>query len=161
MRRACVNMAALRRVLESHQNRCLQHRRGWSRDVSEDIANEVLERVFDADENLSEDTKRFISPAAVSVISRAGSEESIRSRLQRRQFQAALDTPTWRASNAFRIEWMREHYRASRSRAVLNRRSGLTGESERVAFAAAARILWVVDGSGTVHSEAPSLGGCI
>ena len=33
---------------------------GWSRDVSEDIANEVLERAFDADENLSEDTKRFI-----------------------------------------------------------------------------------------------------
>jgi hypothetical protein len=33
---------------------------GWSRDVSEDIANEVLERVFDADDNLSEDTKRFI-----------------------------------------------------------------------------------------------------
>jgi hypothetical protein len=60
MRRACVNMAALRRVLESHQNRCLQRRRGWWRDVSEDIANEVLERVFDADENLSEDTKRFI-----------------------------------------------------------------------------------------------------
>jgi hypothetical protein len=46
-------------------------------------------------------------------------------------------------------------------RAVLNCRPGLTGESERVAFAAAARILWVVDGSGTVHSEAPSLGGCI
>ena len=33
---------------------------GWSRDVSEDIANEVLERAFDADDNLSEDTKRFI-----------------------------------------------------------------------------------------------------
>jgi hypothetical protein len=33
---------------------------GWSRDVSKDIANEVLERAFDADENLSEDTKRFI-----------------------------------------------------------------------------------------------------
>jgi hypothetical protein len=33
---------------------------GWSRDVSEDIANDVLERAFDADENLSEDTKRFI-----------------------------------------------------------------------------------------------------
>jgi hypothetical protein len=33
---------------------------GWSRDVTEDIANEVLERAFDADENLSEDTKRFI-----------------------------------------------------------------------------------------------------
>jgi len=28
--------------------------------VSEDIANEVLERAFDADENFSEDTKRFI-----------------------------------------------------------------------------------------------------
>src|ERR1700681_2647204 len=33
---------------------------GWSRDVSEDIAGEVLERAFDADENLGEDTKRFI-----------------------------------------------------------------------------------------------------
>ena len=33
---------------------------GWSRDVSEDIAGEVLERAFDADDNLSEDTKRFI-----------------------------------------------------------------------------------------------------
>ena len=30
------------------------------RDVSEDIANEVLERALDVDENLSEDTKRFI-----------------------------------------------------------------------------------------------------
>jgi hypothetical protein len=33
---------------------------GWSRDVSEDIAGEVLERAFDADDNLSDDTKRFI-----------------------------------------------------------------------------------------------------
>jgi hypothetical protein len=33
---------------------------GWSRDVSEDIASEVLDRAFDADDNLSEDTKRFI-----------------------------------------------------------------------------------------------------
>jgi hypothetical protein len=33
---------------------------GWSRDVSEDIAAEVLERAFDADDNLSEETKRFI-----------------------------------------------------------------------------------------------------
>jgi hypothetical protein len=31
---------------------------GWSRDVSEDIAGEVLERAFDADDNLSEGTKR-------------------------------------------------------------------------------------------------------
>jgi hypothetical protein len=31
-----------------------------SRDVSEDIAGEVLEPAFDADDNLSEDTKRFI-----------------------------------------------------------------------------------------------------
>jgi hypothetical protein len=28
--------------------------------VSEDIANEVLDRVFDADETLSDDTKRFV-----------------------------------------------------------------------------------------------------
>jgi hypothetical protein len=34
---------------------------GWSRDVSEDIAGEVLRRAFDADENLAEDTKRFIA----------------------------------------------------------------------------------------------------
>jgi hypothetical protein len=33
---------------------------GWSRDVSQDIAGEVLEQGFDADVNLSEDTKRFI-----------------------------------------------------------------------------------------------------
>src|SRR5277367_2384447 len=33
---------------------------GWSRDVSEDIAGEVLERAFDADDNLGESTKRFI-----------------------------------------------------------------------------------------------------
>jgi hypothetical protein len=33
---------------------------GWSRDVSEDIAGEVLERAFDADDNFGEDTKRFI-----------------------------------------------------------------------------------------------------
>jgi hypothetical protein len=48
----------------------------WSRDVSEDIADEVLERALDADDNLSEDTKRFIDrhmtpgdkrPAAPSV----------------------------------------------------------------------------------------------
>jgi hypothetical protein len=37
---------------------------GWSRDVSEDIANEVLERAFDGDENFSEDTfiDRHVSP---------------------------------------------------------------------------------------------------
>jgi hypothetical protein len=33
---------------------------GWSRDASQDIAGEVLERAFDADVNVSEDTKRFI-----------------------------------------------------------------------------------------------------
>jgi hypothetical protein len=33
---------------------------GWSRDVSEDIAGELLERAFDAHDNLGEDTKRFI-----------------------------------------------------------------------------------------------------
>ena len=33
---------------------------GWSRDVSEDIAAELLERAFDAGENLTEDTKRFV-----------------------------------------------------------------------------------------------------
>jgi hypothetical protein len=34
---------------------------GWSRDVSEEIAGELLERAFDADNNLGEDTKRFIN----------------------------------------------------------------------------------------------------
>jgi hypothetical protein len=33
---------------------------GWSRDVSEDIANAVLDQAYDADDSLSEDTKRFI-----------------------------------------------------------------------------------------------------
>jgi hypothetical protein len=33
---------------------------GWSRDVSEDVAGEVLERAFDADDNLLEGTERFI-----------------------------------------------------------------------------------------------------
>jgi hypothetical protein len=51
---------------------------GWSRDVSEDIANEVLDRAYDADETLAEGSKRFIDrhvtpgekrPAAPSVLS--------------------------------------------------------------------------------------------
>jgi hypothetical protein len=33
---------------------------GWSRDVSEDIANEVLDRAYDADEVPTDGTKRFI-----------------------------------------------------------------------------------------------------
>ena len=33
---------------------------GWSRDVSENIANAVLDQAYDADDTLSEDTKRFI-----------------------------------------------------------------------------------------------------
>jgi hypothetical protein len=33
---------------------------GWSRDVSEDVAYEVLDRAHDADETLTEGTKRFI-----------------------------------------------------------------------------------------------------
>jgi len=33
---------------------------GWSRDVSEEIAWEVIDRTFDADDTLSENTKRFI-----------------------------------------------------------------------------------------------------
>jgi hypothetical protein len=58
---------------------------GWSRDVSEDIAGEVLDRAFDADGNLSEDTKRFIDrhvtpgekrPSAPSV--RRGAEYALR-----------------------------------------------------------------------------------
>jgi hypothetical protein len=58
---------------------------GWSRDVSEDIAGEVLDRAFDADDNLSEDTKRFIDrhvtpgekrPPAPSL--RRGAEHALR-----------------------------------------------------------------------------------
>jgi hypothetical protein len=33
---------------------------GWSRDISEDIASEVLDRAYDANDTLSEATKRFI-----------------------------------------------------------------------------------------------------
>jgi hypothetical protein len=33
---------------------------GWARDVSEDVANEVLDRAYDADETLTVGTKRFI-----------------------------------------------------------------------------------------------------
>jgi hypothetical protein len=33
---------------------------GWSRDVSEDIAGQVLDRAYDADETLTDGTKRFI-----------------------------------------------------------------------------------------------------
>jgi hypothetical protein len=58
---------------------------GWSRDVSEDIAGEVLDRAYDADEMLSDDTKRFIDrhvtpgekqPPAPSV--RRGDDQAIR-----------------------------------------------------------------------------------
>jgi hypothetical protein len=50
---------------------------GWSRDISEDIANEVLDRTYDADATLGVGTKRFIDmhltpgakgPAAESVL---------------------------------------------------------------------------------------------
>jgi hypothetical protein len=33
---------------------------GWSRDFSEDMAEELLQRACDADANLGEETKRFI-----------------------------------------------------------------------------------------------------
>jgi hypothetical protein len=33
---------------------------GWSRDVSEDIAGEIIDCAYDADETLTEGTKRFI-----------------------------------------------------------------------------------------------------
>jgi hypothetical protein len=60
---------------------------GWSRDVSQDIAGEVLERAFDADVNLSEDTKRFIDrhmtpgekrPPAPSVRHDTGARHALR-----------------------------------------------------------------------------------
>jgi hypothetical protein len=58
---------------------------GWSRDVSQDIANAVLDQTYDADDTLSEDTKRFIDrhvtagekrPPAPSV--RPGDDQAIR-----------------------------------------------------------------------------------
>ena len=58
---------------------------GWSRDVSEDIAHAVLDQAYDADDTLSEDTKRFIDrhvtagekrPPAPSV--RRGDDQAIR-----------------------------------------------------------------------------------
>jgi hypothetical protein len=60
---------------------------GWSRDVSEDIAGEVLERAFNADDNLGEDTKRFIDrhvrpgekrPPAPSVRRDTGDDRALR-----------------------------------------------------------------------------------
>jgi hypothetical protein len=33
---------------------------GWSRDVSEDVAGEIIDRAYDADETLTEGTKLFI-----------------------------------------------------------------------------------------------------
>jgi hypothetical protein len=33
---------------------------GWSRDVSADIAGEIIDRAFDADETLTDGTKRFV-----------------------------------------------------------------------------------------------------
>lgn len=33
---------------------------GWSQDVSEDIAGEIIDRAYDADEVLTEGTKRFV-----------------------------------------------------------------------------------------------------
>lgn len=33
---------------------------GWSRDMSEDVAGEIIDRAYDADETLTEGTKRFI-----------------------------------------------------------------------------------------------------
>jgi hypothetical protein len=58
---------------------------GWSRDVSEDVANEVIDRAYDADTTLSLGAKRFVDrhvtadakrPAAPSV--RRQSEQSAR-----------------------------------------------------------------------------------
>jgi hypothetical protein len=49
---------------------------GWSRDVSEDVANEVIDRAYDADSTLSTGAKRFVGrhldierrPRALSVL---------------------------------------------------------------------------------------------
>jgi hypothetical protein len=77
--------AQARLALLQRQRSVVDAVEGWSRDVSEDIANEVLERAFDADDNLSEETKRFIDryvtpgekrPPAPSV--RRGDDQAIR-----------------------------------------------------------------------------------
>ena len=39
---------------------CFNTAEGWSRDVSEDIASEILDRACDADETLTVGTRRFI-----------------------------------------------------------------------------------------------------
>jgi hypothetical protein len=63
---------------------------GWSMDVSEDVAGEVLERAFDADDNLLEGTKRFIDrhvtpgekrPPAPSVRHDNGTDHQLSSRI--------------------------------------------------------------------------------
>jgi hypothetical protein len=49
---------------------------GWSKDVSEDVAGEIIDRAYDADETLTEGTKRFVDrhidmerrPSAPSVL---------------------------------------------------------------------------------------------
>jgi hypothetical protein len=60
---------------------------GWSRDVSEDIAYEVLDQAHDADEVLTEGTKRFIDryvtpgekrPPALSVRRDTGADRASR-----------------------------------------------------------------------------------
>jgi hypothetical protein len=53
---------------------------GWSRDVSEDIAGEIIDRAYDTDSTLTEDTKRFVDrhldpqrrPRAPSVLREQG-----------------------------------------------------------------------------------------
>jgi hypothetical protein len=55
---------------------------GWSRDVSEDIANEVLDRAYDADETLTVGTKRFIDWHATPGIKRPPAPSVLRDRDQ-------------------------------------------------------------------------------
>jgi hypothetical protein len=55
---------------------------GWSRDVSEDIAGEVIERAFDADDNLSEDTTASGQPhSPVFKVGRVGPTPASMNRL--------------------------------------------------------------------------------
>jgi hypothetical protein len=79
---------------------------GWSRDVSEDIAGEVLERAFDADANLAEETKLFIDrymtpgekrPPAPSAEDRAW-EPSTSSGPSSATWPSDQSTTMWRAS---------------------------------------------------------------
>jgi hypothetical protein len=57
----------------------------WSRDVSEDVANEVLDRAFDADETPTDGTKLFVERAPADTVgaawARSGDPQEVVSRI--------------------------------------------------------------------------------